>query len=249
MIKKALLSLSLVAASTFTNLANAVVLDVAFILDSSGSVGQNGWTQEKHFVRELVQNLDAQESADVEIRFGIINFSNTVNVAWDFNDAQDPLADILSAIDALPFLDNTTHTRSAVDVTLDMFANSSAQDTIKHAFLITDGNPYPYMRQNPCLTHGGSIANRANAQATRDNLAASGVDMTIIGVGSNWDPQVLDCLVNTPEDIVTAHSFDQDALDAIVPHVLNQVNVPEPATLPIMGLGLLLLALRNRRKA
>lgn len=249
MLRKFALSFGLLITSTLcTTAAQAAVIDIAFIMDSSTSLGDAGWESEKAFVSNFVEQLDTLETPDVEYRFGVVKFSSTVQTVWDFADAQDPLQDILDAIDSMSFLGGTTHTRSAIDTTLDMFANTSTSDAIKHAFLITDGNPYPLRTQNPCST--GNI----DAAATRDNLAASGVDMTIVGVDidDKWDPSLLDCLVNDPDrDIFQVNDFSNSALGAVSEQLFadfsRAVSVSEPTTLPLIALGMGLLALRRAR--
>lgn len=248
MFRKLALTLSvLMSSALYTTATQAAVIDIAFIMDSSGSVGETGWESEKAFVSNLIEQFDAQETPDVEFRFGIVRFSNTVETVWDFADAQDPLQFMLDTIDNMPFQGGTTYTREAINTTLDMFVSSSTSDAIKHAFLITDGTPYPSRTQNPCRTGDAAAA------ATRENLAASDVDMTIVGVGDSWNPNILECLVNDPDsDILYADDFSNDALDAISDQLMAQVpstaSVSEPTTLPLIALGMGLLALRRARK-
>ena len=60
-------------------------MDIAFIIDSSGSIGRRNWVQVKRFVKSLVSKLDVSNSAT---RVAAIAFSTDPEVVMRFNDDQ-----------------------------------------------------------------------------------------------------------------------------------------------------------------
>ena len=60
-------------------------LDVAFIIDSSGSIGGNNWIRMKRFVKSVVSKLDVGPSST---RIAAIAYSTNPKVVWRFNDYQ-----------------------------------------------------------------------------------------------------------------------------------------------------------------
>ena len=58
----------LLAASTGLN---AATVDVLFAVDSSGSLGQEGWNIEKQYLLQAIQAIDSHEDSTTEYRFGI----------------------------------------------------------------------------------------------------------------------------------------------------------------------------------
>ena len=64
----------------------SLVLDIAFIIDSSGSIGGNNWIRMKRFVKSVVSKLDVGSSST---RIAAIAYSTNPKVVWRFNDYQD----------------------------------------------------------------------------------------------------------------------------------------------------------------
>ena len=60
-------------------------MDIAFIIDSSGSIGRRNWERVKRFVKALVSKLDFSNSAT---RVAAIAYSTNPEVVMQFNDYQ-----------------------------------------------------------------------------------------------------------------------------------------------------------------
>ena len=221
-------SLCLLCLLLNTRLASATVIDIAFVLDSSGSVREEGWELEKSFVSNLVASFEALENGNTQIRYGIVSYSREAFVEWTFADPQDDIALVTNHINNLPFLARTTSTRTAIDTTIGLFDDFSAADHYQKAFFITDGNPFPESTQNPCKTSGTNPTDIENALSTRTALANSSIDLSIVGVGDRWTPSALECLVKDPvEDMYLASDFSNSELDAIRDLIIRRIDFPD----------------------
>ena len=61
------------------------VLDIAFIVDSSGSIGRKNWERMKRFVKSIVSKLDVGRATT---RVAAIAYSTNPEVVWRFSDFQ-----------------------------------------------------------------------------------------------------------------------------------------------------------------
>ena len=61
------------------------VLDIAFVVDSSGSIGRKNWERMKRFVKSIVSKLDVSISTT---RVAAIAYSTNPAVVWRFSDFQ-----------------------------------------------------------------------------------------------------------------------------------------------------------------
>ena len=61
------------------------IVDIALIIDSSGSIGRSNWARFKRFLKSLVNKLDVSPSAT---HVAALAYSNNPQVEFRFNDAQ-----------------------------------------------------------------------------------------------------------------------------------------------------------------
>ena len=61
------------------------VLDIAFVIDSSGSIGRRNWARMKRFVKSIVSKLDVSSSAT---RIAAIAYSTNPKVVMMFSSYQ-----------------------------------------------------------------------------------------------------------------------------------------------------------------
>ncbi|NXY74153.1 CO6A6 protein, partial [Glareola pratincola] len=111
--------------------------DVMFLLDSSGSIGDENFRKMKNFTRELVNRLDV--GAD-SMQIGVVQFSDKPKEEFKLN-TYSTKRDILSAIDRISPLQSTTLTGEALKFMLKYFqAGSGSRHAVKKILiLITDG--------------------------------------------------------------------------------------------------------------
>lgn len=60
-------------------------MDIAFVIDSSGSIGRTNWEKMKRFLKALVSRLDVSPSAT---HIAAIAYSNNPEVVMRFNGVQ-----------------------------------------------------------------------------------------------------------------------------------------------------------------
>ena len=95
------------SSSTFVLLLSACddrAFDVVFLLDSSGSVGEQNFTTMKEFVKEVIQKLPIGPDAT---NVGLITFSKYPVVRITLSDF-DTKADLLNAVDSVQYVAGKT---------------------------------------------------------------------------------------------------------------------------------------------
>ena len=60
-------------------------MDIAFLIDSSGSIGRKNWQKMKRFLKAFASRLDVRRSAT---RIAAVAYSNNAEVVTTFNDLQ-----------------------------------------------------------------------------------------------------------------------------------------------------------------
>ncbi|NXV50694.1 CO6A6 protein, partial [Uria aalge] len=111
--------------------------DVMFLLDSSGSIGDENFRKMKNFTRELVNRIDV--GAD-RMQIGVVQFSDKPKEEFKLN-TYSTKRDILHAIERISPLQSTTLTGEALKFMLKYFqASSGSRHAVKKILiLITDG--------------------------------------------------------------------------------------------------------------
>ncbi|KAK2517149.1 Col6a6 [Columba guinea] len=111
--------------------------DIMFLVDSSGSIGDENFLKMKNFMRELVNRTDV--GAD-RVQIGVVQFSHEPKEEFKLN-TYITKSDIFSAIDRISPLQYTTLTGEALKFMLKYFQTSSgSRHAVKKVLiLITDG--------------------------------------------------------------------------------------------------------------
>ncbi|KAK7089856.1 hypothetical protein V1264_025038 [Littorina saxatilis] len=181
---------------TFINNAGAVTeiecndkLDLVFILDSSGSVGNSDYQLMLNFAADVIDAMDVSI-----VRVADIVYSTTVVVHFDFNDYTTNMQ-ARSKMLTTPKLDRGTNTAVGLDQAAITLYNSSAgarSDAKKVAVLVTDGQSHFY-------------ATNQSAHALKDK----GTTVFAVGVG-NYNRRELKAAASEPicSHVLTLTSFD-----------------------------------------
>ena len=103
--------------------------DVAFVLDSSGSIGAHNWD----IVKSYVRNVTATVGVEGDQRVAIITYGNVASVITDFTNDQDSLTKL---INDLRFLDQATNTADGVCQLLSL---NWRDNILRIAIVMTDG--------------------------------------------------------------------------------------------------------------
>ena len=83
-------------------------MDLAFILDGSGSVGQKNFNLMKEFVKNIISNLKLGPNG---VRIAMIQYATEVRTEFLY---LDDMSDILFEIDAIDYMNGSTFTAKAI---------------------------------------------------------------------------------------------------------------------------------------
>lgn len=173
-------------------------LDIVFLMDASASIGSTGWENEKDFIDNYILIARAVNS-----RIAIIRFDTFVTVEFAFsNDQSDSI--IRAVVNNLNHTRGDSHLRDAMYQAIDLFTVQSASNYDRLIVFLTDGVPNPSSTQNPCVIE------------LINTLGSLRINTVVVGVGTNWNPQNVACLVASHaehRDIVEVTNTGTDFLD------------------------------------
>ncbi|KAH3830568.1 collagen alpha-1(XII) chain-like [Dreissena polymorpha] len=166
------------AASTSEE-CNKTVADIVFILDQSGSVGQDNWDRVARFVINIVNILDIGPNLT---KVGIITYNN-YPVRNMYLDQYTNKQDLINAIGNLTYSPGATDTDTALDLlrTDGFFGDRSFAPNI--AIVITDG-----YSSNPEQT-----------KVAADKVKNTGTTVFAIGIGSEVQQGELNYISSDPD--------------------------------------------------
>ena len=145
-------------------------LDLVFLLDQSGSVGQNNHDLALRFMESVVNFYNISSEGT---RVSVITFSTGADVEFNF-ERHDSLRQVTRAIRRISYSGGWTQTALALDLAADAFNNPSTSGARppsagipRVAVLITDGRSNTYDIIEPAM-----------------NLQTAGASVYSIGVGN-----------------------------------------------------------------
>mmetsp|Transcript_12186 Transcript_12186/g.31019 ORF Transcript_12186/g.31019 Transcript_12186/m.31019 type:complete len:268 (+) Transcript_12186:135-938(+) len=242
------------------SVAHAANIDLAFIMDASGSVGSTNFNNAMDSLADALEANIPVGTTDT-YRIGVVTFSNTAQLTTlrTINSAQD-LADTANDIRNQSFIGSTTNYRAAFDLVRTSFAGLGALGDSSIVNMMTDGEPFGGLDPNgqavigrDALKNAGwdslsfeSVTNGAdNAFLSTLGFDALGDGATIIGgPGAITDP-LNDAFVLPIADFGTDYDI---AIDQKVRRIVTPGVIPLPAALPLLGGGVLFLGLIGRRR-
>ena len=116
------------------------LLDLVFVLDSSGSIDRVRFNVIKETVVETIAELDVGLE---RTRVGLVYWSNDAHVAFHMNDYGQVKQDVVEAVRRVPFVGNTTYTAAAlrlVHAAAFQPHNGDRDGVANVAVLVGDGN-------------------------------------------------------------------------------------------------------------
>ncbi|WP_394236991.1 retention module-containing protein [Pseudomonas anguilliseptica] len=181
--------------------------NVAFVLDSSGSISDGEFTTMMNAVKSAGQALFAGTNGDVKIT--IVAFSSDSQAYSPVTTLAAFNAQVDGIIAGRPFSGQTDFT-DAIQQT--MVSYSSTPGWENQVFFISDGNP------NQQTGTGGNSLEDDVADDWADFLAAGGINVTTIGIGDGVDEDRLedvDLDADPDKDPIQVNEFD-DLVDALL---------------------------------
>lgn len=166
-------------------------VDLAFIIDSSGSIGRTNYKKQKNFVKEVAKTFGLSPNGS---RAAMVLYSNSASVKARFGQYTDP-KEFDGAVDSLPYERGLTRIDKALDLTArDVFAQSRS-GVPKIAMLITDGTQT-------------AAADAKGLREASEPLRQAGVRVLAVGVGKGVDREELRLVTESDEDVVVAADFE-----------------------------------------
>jgi len=177
--------------------ASEVKLDILFNVDTSGSIGYNGFQTQRDFLRDLVT-----QGINNGSNIGFFMFSTTVNESrglqqWDEDE-------LLNYVNGLYWSAGFTNTGGVIEASLAEFERTYDAERQQVLMMVTDGNP--------CLR--GNCPFSVCGYASQ--LKAAGIRVIIIGVGDGLTSAYVSCLCQDDDDYIPVASFSDDDFDSIM---------------------------------
>lgn len=124
------------------------VMDLVFVLDSSGSIDDDAWSTVKGFLKKMASALEIGADATM---VGIVSYGSKAVKVTDITGDKSKLT---TAIEGATYCAGTTCTGCGIEMAMDMLASTSdarnTMDPEKIIMLITDGDNNEKDRQQFC---------------------------------------------------------------------------------------------------
>ena len=169
-------------------------MDVAFLVDSSGSISFRNFRKVKNFVVELASKFDISPGGS---RAAVVVYSTRATTRIRFTD-HSTYGSFANAVQRLRHERGYTRIDLALEKAyLDVFGSRGKSRFLvpKIAFVLTDGEQ----------TRNG---NELSLEVVSDGLKKKGVRIISIGIGKRVDKSQLTVIASSEKDVVIAESFD-----------------------------------------
>ena len=169
-------------------------MDVAFLVDSSGSISFRNFRKVKNFVVELASKFDISPGGS---RAAVVVYSTRATTRIRFTD-HSTYGSFANAVQRLRHERGYTRIDLALEKAyLDVFGSRGKSRFLvpKIAFVLTDGEQT-------------KTGNELSLEVVSDRLKKKGVRVISIGIGKRVDKSQLTVIASSEKDVVIAESFD-----------------------------------------
>ena len=170
------------------------VVDVGFILDSSGSLSKD-YGKEKDFLKTLAAAFGVSSNAS---RAGVVTFSYFSELSVKLSDHGD-ISSFKQAVDNIPLMGSTTRIDKALRLAqkeLFSLGNGGRAGVPKLLILLTDGS----QTQDAGAEDPGDIA---------EELRADGINILVVGIGNGINATELAHIAGEQKKVYSADTFDK----------------------------------------
>lgn len=179
-------------------------LDLAFLLDASGSIDDSQWKLAKDFVRGVT---DAFTLASNATRMAVITYSTQPHVEIKYGDIND-LGELSDYMESMSQPRGETRTDRALHVARDQLIRNEGgprDNTPKAVILVTAGATTP-------------AAAKSAEQQARELKDTDGATIVALGVGHDVDQYALRQFASNPDHAFLVTSYD-DIIEFVKPTV------------------------------
>ena len=167
-----------------------IPVDLAFIVDSSASIGAKNYLKEKHFVKQLARSFGL---APDHSRAALVLYSGSASVKAGF-DQYPTLEQFHKIVDDLPYENGSTRIDLALEKANQQVFPQARKGVPKIAILITDGKQ----------TH---TDHSKGLKVASEPLRRAGVRVLAVSIGSGADPDQLRLVTESDDDLFVPQSF------------------------------------------
>ncbi|CAF0820327.1 unnamed protein product [Brachionus calyciflorus] len=155
------------------------ILDIVFVIDSSGSIGQRNFQEGQKAIADLAGRLNIGPN---KVKVGVINYSSVVRREKSLISSDQDKNKIVQSILNMPYLNQATASGDALNVAYSIFNEFGRTLTPRIAVIFTDG-----------YSNTGS-----NVYEAAKRLRDSKVTVYAIGIGNGINRQELERIADVP---------------------------------------------------
>ncbi|XP_041052741.1 integrin alpha-E-like isoform X2 [Carcharodon carcharias] len=147
-------------------------MEIAFVLDGSGSIDALDFTRTKNLIINLMKNVWKQ---CLQCEFALVQYGEEIKTIFDLKDSREMNSRIFSIVKNMPQLGKVTKTASAIQHVLDNIFNetqSSNKNAKRVIIVVTDGEIFRDERNLMDIVNSSKMVNVTRIAIGVDNYAA-----------------------------------------------------------------------------
>ena len=186
--------------------------DVAFLLDSSGSIRDEDWELLINFVKQVVGSLLISEQ---DIHVAAVRYSTNARVQFGL-DASYVTSEIQRRLDSIEKRDGQTNLREAIQITASQVfsgpRNGDRTDAPDVMVIISDGR----------------TDDRPETIITANQARADNIEIIPVGIDIDGDMELLKAIASNPDDVDRLRVTSYRELSQRINSLVNII-CPDPA--------------------